>query len=60
MDGKVYPIYSKSAYVKFGERLHDKGGSRRFLVIKSQDFDIDLTVERFQKGEIPADYRILD
>lgn len=29
-------------------------------MIKSPDFDINLTVERFQKGEIPADYRILD
>ena len=59
-DGKVYPLYSKSAYVKGYHRIHDDGYTIDLTVIKSSDFDLNLTIERLQNGDIPADYTILD
>ena len=43
--GKVYPLYSKSAYVKYHDRIHDEGYSTGLMVIESPDFDIKLTIE---------------
>ena len=59
-DGKVYPLYSKSAYVQHYHRIHDEGYTIDLTVIKSSDFDLNLTIERLQNGDIPADYTILD
>ena len=59
-DGKVYPLYSKSAYVKHYHRIHDEGYTIDLTVIKSSDFDLNLTIERLQNGDIPDDYTILD
>ena len=59
-DGKVYPLYSKSAYVKHYHRIHDNGYTTDLTVIKSSDFDLNLTIERLQNGDIPDDYTILD
>ena len=59
-DGKVYPLYSKSAYVQHYHRIHDDGYIIDLTVIKSSDFDLNLTIERLQNGDIPDDYTILD
>ena len=59
-DGKVYPLYSKSAYVKHYHRIHDEGYTADLTVRKSPDFDLNLTIERLQNGDIPDDYTILD
>lgn len=59
-DGKVYPLYSKSAYVKHYHRIQDEGYTIDLTVIKSPDFDLNLTIERLQDGDIPANYTILD
>lgn len=58
--GKVYPLYPKSAYVKYYERIHDEGYSTGLTVIESPDFDIKLTIKQLQNGDIPAGYRIFD
>ena len=59
-DGKVYPLYSKSAYVKHYHRIHDEGYTADLTVRKSPDFDLNLTIERLQNGDIPDDYTIFD
>ncbi len=59
-DGKVYPLYSKSAYVKYYDSIHHESRSTGLTVMKSPDFDIKLSIERLQNGDIPADYWILD
>ena len=58
--GKVYPLYSKSAYVKYHDRIHDEGYSAGLMVIESPDFDIKLTIEQLQNGNIPAGYQVFE
>lgn len=58
--GKVYPLYSKSAYVKYHDRIHDEGYSTGLMVIESPDFDIKLTIEQLQNGNIPAGYQVFE
>ena len=59
-DGKVYPLYPKSAYVLYVDKIDDESHFTRLRVIHSPDFDLNLTIEDVHTGDIPAGYRILD
>ena len=56
--GKVYPFYSKTAYVKYYESIHDEGYSAGLTVMESSDFDLNLTIEQLENGDIRAGYQI--
>ena len=59
-NGKVYPLYPKSAYVLYIDEADDESHFTRLRVIHSPDFDLELTIEDVHTGNIPAGYQILD